>query len=233
VVNDTFAVLRAGLEDEDGAGGCHWGVAVTCGAGINCVGVAPDGRTHRFLALGSMSGDWGGGFGLGRAAVWWAIRDEDGRGPHTVLSSALPAHFGLGSMHEVAIGVYQRTITPDDVVGLTPVLFAAASDGDQVARDLVARQADEVCAMALTAMRRLDLTGLATPVVLGGGLMTAREPLLVTAIMDRLAAEAPRSMARIIDVPPIAGAALLGLDQVRADADAHARLRAVYAPART
>ena len=35
--NDTFAVLRAGTER-------GWGVAVVCGAGINCVGVAPDGR---------------------------------------------------------------------------------------------------------------------------------------------------------------------------------------------
>jgi len=235
VVNDTFAVLRAGLDDRaggyNGAGaGGHWGVAVTCGAGINCVGVAPDGRTHRFLALGSMSGDWGGGFGLGRGAVWWAVRAEDGRGPATVLREAVPAHFGLDSMHDVAIGVFKDTITDDDVVGLAPVLFAAANAGDQVARDLVARQAEEVCLLALAAMRRLDLTGLATPVVLGGGLMTAREPLLVSAITDTLAAEAPRSVIRIIDVPPIAGAALLGLDQVQATPDAHARLRAAYAP---
>jgi N-acetylglucosamine kinase-like BadF-type ATPase len=53
VVNDTFAVLRAGLSDD----GPHWGIGVVCGAGINCVGVAPDGRTTRFLALGELSGD--------------------------------------------------------------------------------------------------------------------------------------------------------------------------------
>jgi N-acetylglucosamine kinase-like BadF-type ATPase len=208
-------------------------VAVTCGAGINCVGVAPDGRTHRFLALGSMSGDWGGGFGLGRAALWWGIRDEDGRGPATSLRDAVPAYFGLASMHDVAIAVFKDSITADDVVGLAPVLFAAANAGDEVARDLVAKQADEVCLMALAAMRRLNLARLATPVVLGGGLLSAREPLLLTAITERLAAEAPRSVARVIDVPPIAGAALLGLDQVQATPDAHARLRTAYAPART
>ena len=54
VSNDTFAVLRAGTER-------GWGVAVTCGAGINCVGIAPDGRTARFPALGELTGDWGGG----------------------------------------------------------------------------------------------------------------------------------------------------------------------------
>src|SRR5262249_60382761 len=65
VANDTYAVLRAGLDDEPAAGATrHWGVAVTCGTGINCVGVAPDGRTAGFLALGMSTGDWGGGGGL-------------------------------------------------------------------------------------------------------------------------------------------------------------------------
>ncbi|HEY2578928.1 MAG TPA: BadF/BadG/BcrA/BcrD ATPase family protein [Streptosporangiaceae bacterium] len=226
VVNDTFAVLRAGLTGEDGDG--HWGVAVTCGAGINCVGVAPDGRTSRFLALGSMSGDWGGGYGLGRAIVWYAVRAEDGRGDQTVLRETVPAHFGLTTMHDVAISVHQGTITYEDQVGLSPVLFAAANAGDKVALSLVSRQADEICLMALAAMRRLNLLGLATPVVLGGGLVTARDPLLTAGITSRLAAQAPHAAIRIIDVPPIAGAAMLGLDQVNAGPDAQARLCAAY-----
>src|SRR5207237_367317 len=56
--NDTFAVLRAGSDRS-------WGVAVVCGYGINCSGVAPDGRTFRFPALGEISGDWGGGRDIG------------------------------------------------------------------------------------------------------------------------------------------------------------------------
>lgn len=46
--NGTFAVMRSGLDD----GPPYWGVAVVCGSGINCVAVAPDGRTVRYLALG-------------------------------------------------------------------------------------------------------------------------------------------------------------------------------------
>ena len=87
VDNDTFAVLRAGTER-------GWGVAVVCGAGINCVGVAPDGRQARFPALGSITGDWGGGYDVGLAAVSAAARSEDGRGPRTSLEQAVPGHFG-------------------------------------------------------------------------------------------------------------------------------------------
>jgi N-acetylglucosamine kinase-like BadF-type ATPase len=227
VVNDTFAVLRAGLTD-DAEAGKHWGIGVTCGAGINCVGVAPDGRTTRFLSLGYISGDWGGGGDLASEALWWAARAEDGRGPETGLSAAVAAHFGLASVRDVTIAVYQEKITQPELHGLVPVLFDVAGRGDQVAGELIARQATEICVMATVAARRLDLTQAAVPVILGGSLMTARNPLLSSALTDQLAAELPHAVLRIVDVPPVAGAGLLGLDQVGASAEAGGRLRGCY-----
>ena len=79
-----------------------WGVAVVCGAGINCVGVAPDGRHARFPALGWVTGDWGGGHDVGIAAVSAAARSEDGRGPKTTLEEVVPAHFGFTTPSELA-----------------------------------------------------------------------------------------------------------------------------------
>jgi N-acetylglucosamine kinase-like BadF-type ATPase len=225
VVNDTFAVLRAGLDD---AGG-HWGIGITCGAGINCVGVGPDGRTTRFLALGEISGDWGGGGDLAGGALWSAARAEDGRGPDTELRTALPAHLGLATMRDVTIGLYQHRITRADLHGLVPVLFEVALHGDQVAGDLLLRQADELATMAATAARRLGLTGAAMPVVLGGSIVAARHPLLTSRLTERLAAELPAATPRIVDVPPVAGAALLGLDHVGASPAAAERLRGCYA----
>jgi N-acetylglucosamine kinase-like BadF-type ATPase len=229
VANDTFAVLRAGLPLEGAApGGPLWGVAVTCGAGINCVGVAPSGQTTGFLSFGDITGDWGGGHGLGKAALWWAMRAEDGRGPDTALRTAIAAHFRVQTAREVAIGLHLGTVSENDLLGLAPVLLAAAGAGDQVARGLVDKQAAEICTMAVTAMRRLGLSGVATPVVLGGGLLTARDPLLTTAIGRGLAERAPHALMRIVEVPPVAGAALLGLDQVGAGPGAEQRLRAAY-----
>ncbi len=226
VVNDTFAILRAGLVDGSQP---HWGVAVVCGAGINAVGVAPDGRVTRYLALGTISGDWGGGYGLGLEVLWHAIRAEDGRGPHTLLAGYLASHFGVERVEEVTIGVHKGKIPDDDLIGLAPMLLRAADEGDPVARTLVSRLTDEISVMAITAMRRLGLTTLATPVVLGGGVITARNPLLMDGILSQLAEAAPAARVRVIDVPPVAGAALLGLDHVHAPAAAASRLRAAYA----
>jgi N-acetylglucosamine kinase-like BadF-type ATPase len=235
VANDTFAVLRAGLDSDAlervGKGAAragHWGVAVTCGAGINCVAVDPAGRTTGYLALGGISGDWGGGSGLGQAALWWAVRAEDGRGPETALRHAVAAHFGVATMRDVTISIHLGKINDETLRELAPVLLAVAASGDEVARNMVLRQAEEISIMALTAMRRLGLTALPTPVVLGGGLLTARDPLLITEITERITAAAPQAVVIIVAVPPVAGAALLGLDHVGAGPDAERRLRAAY-----
>jgi N-acetylglucosamine kinase-like BadF-type ATPase len=224
VANDTFAVLRAGLDGP----GPYWGVAVTCGAGINCVAVAPDGRTARYLALGELTGDWGGGHGLSMQAIWWASRAEDGRGPQTALREAVCAFLGAASMYDVQVGLHTGTIGWDQALRLTSVLFQAAAGGDQVAVDLVHRLADEVCVMALAAMRRLGLADQPVPVALGGGLMTARDPLLTAEVTRRFAEQAPLASPRIVDIPPVGGAALLGLDYLGAPPAAQARLRDSY-----
>jgi N-acetylglucosamine kinase-like BadF-type ATPase len=219
---------HAGPDHAGGDGAVHWGVAITCGAGINGVGVAPDSRITRFLALGTLTGDWGGGQGLALAVMWWAARAEDGRGPETLLRKAVTAHFGVSEVRDVAIGIHLGSIDEQELHGLVPILFEVSGRGDRVARDLVHRLADEVCIMSLTAMRRLALTQAAVPVVLGGSVLTARDPVLIEAIAAGLAAGAPASIMRIVDVPPVAGAALLGLDHIGAPASAQARLRSAY-----
>ncbi|MGO8958500.1 MAG: N-acetylglucosamine kinase [Streptosporangiaceae bacterium] len=229
VVNDTFAVLRAGLADTtESSTAKHWGVGVVCGAGINCVGVAPDGRTTRFLSLGRTSGDWGGGGELGTEALWWAVRAEDGRGPETELRTAVAANFGLQRVEDVVIGMHFGKISYFGIHGLVPVLFEVANRGDEVARNVLLRQADEICVMATVAAGRLGLGvhgGDPVPVVLGGSLMTARDPILTAAIGAGLGAKLPGADIRIVDVPPVVGAALLGLDDFGAPASSAARLR--------
>ena len=223
-MNDTFAVLRGGVDEP-------WGVAVTCGAGINCVAVAPSGETARYLAHGPLTGDWGGGIGLSYAVMGHAMRGWDGRGPATALGDAVAAHFGLASVRDVAVALHKGVIAEDDLIKLTGVLFAVAAGGDAVAQSLVEKQATEICLMAVAAMRRLDMAPAGVPVVLGGGVLESRDPLLLGALHHELAAMAPGAVTRMLDVPPVAGAALLGLDRVGAAADAARRLRAHYKPA--
>ncbi|MCC3768331.1 BadF/BadG/BcrA/BcrD ATPase family protein [Streptomyces sp. UNOC14_S4] len=229
VANDTFALLRAGLPDE----GEPTGVAVVCGAGINCAGLAPDGRIARFPAIGRLSGDWGGGGHLADEALWWAARADDGRGEPSELARALPDRFGLPDMPALIEALHLGAVDAARRHELTPVLFAVAEAGDAVARAIVARQAEEVVAMAVVALRRLDLLDAPVPVVLGGGVLAARHRLLHERVLALLADRAPKASPVVVTAPPVLGAALLTLDRGVAAAaslpGAYARLRAHYA----
>ncbi|MFF7605829.1 BadF/BadG/BcrA/BcrD ATPase family protein [Streptomyces parvulus] len=222
VRNDTFAILRAGVDEP-------LGVAVVCGAGVNCVGMRPDGRTARFPAIGRLSGDWGGGWGLAEEALWHAARAEDGRGGPTELARTLPAHFGLDSMYALIEALHLRHVEPARRHELTPVLFATAAAGDPLARSVVDRQADEVVAMATVALTRLDLLTEPAPVLLGGSVLAARHPQLDDRIRELLAARAPKAVPTVVTARPVLGAALLGLDRVGAGAGARQRVRERFA----
>ncbi|MFE9824764.1 N-acetylglucosamine kinase [Streptomyces sp. NPDC005791] len=221
VRNDTFAILRAGADEP-------LGVAVVCGAGINCVGMRPDGATARFPAIGRMSGDWGGGAGLAEEAMWFAARAEDGRGEPTALVRTLPGHFGLDSMYALIEALHLGHVPYARRHEMTPVLFATAADGDRIARGLVDRLGDEVVAMASVSLTRLGLLAEEVPVVLGGSVLAARHPALDDRIAGLLAVRAPKALIRVVSAPPVLGAGLLGLDRTGAAPAAHDRLRAQY-----
>jgi N-acetylglucosamine kinase-like BadF-type ATPase len=218
VENDTVAVLRAGS-----SGG--WGVSVVCGAGINCSGLAPNGRRVRFAALGDISGDWGGGSAVGMAALGAAVRGSDGRGPRTSLERLVPAHFGLRTPDAVTRAIYLGRVPERRVGELAPVVFEAARSGDVVGGAIIDRLADEVVAMAAAAIRRLRLQRAAVPVVLGGGMFRGHDERLLGRIEAGVQAVAPNATVRPLDAPPVLGSALLGLDVLGAPEEAMTRVR--------
>ena len=210
-------MLRAGTDR------C-WGVGVVCGAGMNCSAVGPTGRVVRYAALGEISGDGGGGGWLGQQAVSAAVRGRDGRGPHTLLERLVPGHFGLRTVQAVLQGIQTGRVA-EHPAELSPVVFAAAAQGDAVAQALVDRQADELVAMVTSAVRRLRLTRRDVDVVLGGGVFAGGDGGFVRRIADGVHAVAPAARVARLSVPPIVGAALLACDRLDSPAVAGGRIR--------
>jgi N-acetylglucosamine kinase-like BadF-type ATPase len=219
VGNDTLALLRAGSSDGTG-------VAVVCGAGINAAGVGPDGRVHRFPALGKVSGDWGGGYRLGEEALWWAVRAEDGRGPGTALRAAVAGYYGAETLLEVVQGLHFGEIGTASLHGLCPLLFQVAAAGDQVAQEVVTRFVEEVGSLVAVILRRLRLTTSEPEIILGGGVLTGVGAPVIAEIERRCLKVAPRAVVSVVDVNPVVGAALFGLDALGAPASAKTALKA-------
>ena len=74
------------------------------------------------------------------------------------------------------------------------------------------RQAQEVALLVNNALVRLRLTKGTPDVVLGGGMLTSGEPLLLTVVIDTILATAPGARITIAKDEPVLGSALLGLD---------------------
>ena len=218
VGNDTSAVLRAGTD-------LGWGVAVTCGSGMNCVGVGPDGRQVRFPSLGAISGDMmDGGGAVGLAAVTAAARSDDRRGPKTDLERLVSEHFGAANPVELGRAIHAGRVPWRRLGELAPIVFGAA-EKDAVAGEIVDRLGDEVVALVRATLVRLELAEDEVEVVLGGGLLQSGNRRLLDRIDAGLQELRPRVSMRVASSRPIVGAALVGLDRLGASAEAKARVR--------
>ena len=207
--NDIFAVIRAGMSGSVG-------IALVCGAGVGCGAVGPSGLHARYLALGEISGDFGGGIMLVRRALCHAVRAEDGRGPFTLLSQMLSSALGAASALHLAALVGDGEVTDFELGRAAPVVFEVANLNDEVALGLVNMLAEE-CVLMITALaRRLDMVSRPIAVVLAGGVMRARPPGLVGQIEVRLSEQLPLARLHWLKARPVGGAALSALDRAAA-----------------
>ncbi|NUT52753.1 MAG: ATPase, partial [Saccharothrix sp.] len=156
-----------------------------------------------------------------------AVRAEDGRGEPTALLDAVRAHFGATTLAEAVARLHLSGVAFDPNP-LCPLLFEVAAAGDAVARSVVDRLVEEVALLAGVSLTRLGLPAEPVDVVLGGGVLTGTGGVVVDAVAARLAEIAPAARVRVVDVPPVVGAALLGLDAVGAAPGAENRLRAEH-----
>jgi N-acetylglucosamine kinase-like BadF-type ATPase len=221
VANDVFAVLWA-------ATGTGHGVAVTVGAGVNCVGTSPSGHRAWFPALGGITGDWGGGPDIGMAALGAGVRSEDGRGASTTLARAVAAYFGCTTALEVAVAIHQGVLDPARLVELPPLVVSAAEMGDAEALAIMHRQGNEVTRLAVAALHQLDMQDSPVKVVLGGSVLVSSRSILLDFILESIRAEAPNAQTSLSTTPPVVGAALAGLSLAGANGNAQSRLRASF-----
>ena len=210
VANDTFAILRAGTER-------GWGVAVVCGAGINCVGVAPDGRDGPLPGARRDHGRLGrrlrrrdGGAARRRAQRG---RPRAGDAPAARGARALRARHGPRGLarRSTPAGSPQRR-----VLELAPVVFDAGGRrrgrGDDRRpprrrdRRLRARRARAAAARRRRPSRSCSAAAsCARPTAA----CSPRSPPAWPTV-------GPSIVARVVPDPPIVGAALLGLDELGA-----------------
>ena len=109
---------------------------------------------------------------------------------------------------------YDDRIAGARVGELSPVVFRAAGEGDAVARSIVDRLADELATMAVALARRTAMTRHPVEVVLAGGVFSTTDEPFFARIESGIRAVVRDARLVRLDVPPVTGAALHGLDLV-------------------
>lgn len=205
IKNDTMAALRSGTSRS-------WGVVIICGTGFNAAGRSPSGQEIVLPGLGSISGDWGGGYTLSQEMIRLVMRAWDGRGKPTLLTDLVLGALSVDSVEELLSMLYHEQIGSRDLLDLVPLLFEAAHAGDQAAQELVVCMGTEVAVSANAIIRRLSLAEEDVEVVLGGSVFKGKGDLMLNTINDLVHKEAPGAFIVKPRHEPVVGAALLALE---------------------
>ncbi|MET7962830.1 BadF/BadG/BcrA/BcrD ATPase family protein [Micromonospora zamorensis] len=177
---------------------------------------------------GWLLGDAGSGFWLGREAVRRLLADLDaGRTPGTLATTVLTELLGSAEIAPRPRATVDATIqavtrrAPVELARLAPLVVDAATHGEPVATALIT----EAAAHLAESVGRIRPAGAATPVVLGGGLLTADTPL-AAAVRVEIARQWPDAPLRTAGDGAAAAAWLAARDlpEVTDPAALHARL---------
>ena len=120
--------------------------------------------------------------------------------------------------------VYYGRLAEDRLVELAPLVFRAATAGDDVARSVVDRQADEIVAMVTTAICACACRSW-TSTPLGGGIFRTEDEQFFQRIEAGVREVAPSARFSVLTDLPVIGAAWLGLDRLLAPKASYARAR--------
>src|SRR5580704_17385108 len=164
--NDSFLGVRAATQSARG-------VTVSAGSGVCASYLGAEGQKYFYGYFGEL----GGGTAIDDLALHAVLRAEDGRGPKTALSTAIPTATGHSSV--VAL---LRAMTRDSYslshTTIRPSLFQTAAAGDPVAVEVVTTFGRELALLATNLIRKYGLVGAGANVVASGSLFARTGPLL-------------------------------------------------------
>lgn len=183
------------------------GVLVIAGTGSNIVGRSLSGKLTGAGGTGPVLADEGSGHWIGHQALRHAFRALDERRPSRLIDDVL-RFWNLGSVEEL-IGKANAADAPDFST-LTPLVVAAAEDGDQVAQgvlELGGRELARQVLLVIDHIREMDgLTRDAVPSVAFTGSVVKNVHQVRTAMISALKEKYPSVQVLPQAVDPVMGA---------------------------
>ena len=198
-----------------GAVGFGAGVVIIAGTGSVAFGRNADGDETRAGGWGPTLGDEGSGFWIAREGLSAIVRAFDKRGFATMMSDLLCQEYDMCDAGDLPRFVYATTTHADDIARYGKLVIEAAQNGDDVARDILARAGSELAECVLAVARKLHMTDTEFAVAYVGGAFHAGD-LLLNPMRLRLNRDAPGATLMPPREEPVLGAARLAMESARA-----------------
>ena len=170
------------------ANGTQPGVMLAVGTGVVVLALS-ESSVAKVDGWGSLLGDAGSGYWIGRAGLDAALRAFDGRGRHTPLEQIAVTRFG--PLDELYMKVQADPQRVSVIASFCRDVVDAATDGDDVARGIVAAAAAELAHSAASALARVGWQP-GQPARVGAvGALATRAVLMREHLITELARQAP------------------------------------------
>ena len=209
IVNDATLGILAGATE-------GWGISVVSGTGCNCRGWSKDYKHEGRVVGGALwSGEAAGASDIVMRALQAVTFQWDQRGPVTALTQAFLRITQAKDLDDLIEGMYigKYELNPDQA----RLVFQIAAQGDPEALNVINWAADQLGQMACGVIRQLNLENETFDVVLIGSLFDGH-PQMAKTIGETIHSLASGARLVRLDVPPVVGGVVLGLQTARLDA---------------
>jgi len=130
------------------------GCILIAGTGSIIYGKDERGKLHRVGGFGSIIGDQGGGYSIGRKGLTAVSKELDGRGNKTLLTELVKEKFNIKNFDGLIAGVYNKKLPVPDAA---PLVIQAAEQDDEAAIKILNDESGELIEHIIAIKKKLKL----------------------------------------------------------------------------
>jgi N-acetylglucosamine kinase-like BadF-type ATPase len=190
------------------------GLVVIAGTGSICCGRNAQRKRYCAGGWGPIVGDEGGASWIARKALQAVAHAADGRGPETMLTSAVLKYFKVEAADDLSTAIYSPSMTNDRLAGFSREVLRVARAGDQVAEAILNEAGKELAIAAIAVIKRLRMEKEEFPVAYVGGVYGAGD-LVLGPMEERIKTVAKRAYMSQPLFPPVIAAARIAHAHMR------------------
>lgn len=207
LVTDARAALEGALDGRPG-------VIIIAGTGSIAMGVNAAGEQTRAGGWGPTFSDEGSGYDIARRALRAIVSSCEGRERPTTLSERVCRRLGIASTADLPGVIYNSDSETVEIASLAEVVAEAASEGDEVAADILKEAGRELAALAASVIERLGMCEEEFRIACVGSVFKSGEVVL-SSFRDAVRAVAPGAVIGPPLFPPAIGAVKLAQEKCR------------------